>query len=96
MTNFSPFFPESGGLVTVVLLAGSFFSGVGVAAHIRLKLKKSATEKARRRIMIGFLNFIFILPPSQNDMDTPLNFKWILYSGFSKEIKCDFFNITKN
>jgi hypothetical protein len=69
--NFSPFFTDSGGLVTPAGLDVSFFSGVGVAAHIKLRLKENATEKARRRIMIDLLNFVFILPPSKNDMDTP-------------------------
>ena len=79
--NFSPGFNVSrgGGLVTAAGLDVSCFSGVGVAAHIKLRLKKTVTEKARRRIMIGLLNVVFILPPSKNDIDTPFNFKWIFY-----------------
>jgi hypothetical protein len=76
MMNFSPFFAESGGLVTAAGLDVSFFSGVGVAAHINPRPKKRAIEMARR-ITIDLLNFVFILPPSQNNIDTPLNFKWI-------------------
>jgi hypothetical protein len=84
--NVSPFFADSGGLVTAAGLDSSFFSGVGVAAHIMLRLKKSAKEKATRRIIIGLLNFVFILPPSPNDMDIHLNFKkififWIFREG---------------
>src|SRR4030043_1022734 len=76
MVSFSPFFAESGGLVTAAGLDVSFFSGVGVAAHIKPRAKKRAIEMARR-ITIDLLNFVFILPPSQNNIDTPLNFKWI-------------------
>jgi hypothetical protein len=64
MMNFSPFWVDSEGLVTAAGLDVSFFSGVGVEAHIILRLKKSATEMARRRIMNGPLSFIFILPPT--------------------------------
>jgi len=61
--NFSPFFVDSGGLVKAEGLEISFFSEGGGAAHIMLKLKKSAVKKARRRIMTDLLECFCILPP---------------------------------
>jgi hypothetical protein len=61
MTNFSPFFTGSEGLVTPMGLAPSF-SEAGVSAHAVIKPKKREIERMRK-IRIDFLNFDFIGPP---------------------------------
>ena len=61
MTNFSPFFPDSKGLVTTVGVA-PFFSGAGVDAHNIPEPKKSEAEMTRPR-KVDFLKFDSIIPP---------------------------------
>jgi hypothetical protein len=59
MTNFSPFFPGSGDLVTSADLAPSF-SEAGVAAHKTPVLRE---KEMMRKTRIDLFNFDFIVPP---------------------------------
>jgi hypothetical protein len=60
MMNFSPFFPDSGGLVTTVGLVPSF-SATGFAAQ-RNSWLKNRTPEMMKKMKIEILNFDFMIP----------------------------------
>jgi len=68
MTNFSPFFAGSEGLVTPVGLAPPF-SVAGVAAHNTPELRKIETERMRQT-RVDLFNFDFIIPPKSENLFT--------------------------
>jgi hypothetical protein len=64
MTNFSPFFPGSEGLVTSADLAPSF-SEAGVAAHNTPVLRE---KEMMRKMKIDLLYFDFIVSPKKKKL----------------------------
>ncbi len=61
MTNFSPFFPGSEGLVTPAGLELSLADSV--AAHENPRIKRKTIEMTKEMRIVGFLDTDFMVPP---------------------------------